>query len=84
MFDKHMNLMEALNKKCDAQGTAIVENRKILQEKLKAFEEQVVGELRNATQYLDLKAYDASIEKLEKDVEHFFKELSLLRTESED
>ena len=52
MFDKHMSLMEALNKKCDAQGTAIVENRKILQEKLKVFEEQVVGELRTATQYL--------------------------------
>ena len=30
MFAKHMSLMEALNKKSDAQGTAIVENRKIL------------------------------------------------------
>ena len=37
MFEKHMHLMEALNKKSDAQGTAIVENRKILQEKLAHF-----------------------------------------------
>jgi len=37
MGSKHIALMEALSRKCDAQGTAIVENRKILQEKLLAF-----------------------------------------------
>lgn len=41
-------------------------------------------ELKNATQYLDLKAYDASIEKVEKDVTHFFKELGTLRNDFED
>ena len=46
MFTKHMALMEALNKKCDAQGNAIVENRKVFTEKLKKFEEEVVSELR--------------------------------------
>ena len=30
----HMALMEQLNKKCDAQGSAIVENRKIVTEKI--------------------------------------------------
>ena len=84
MFAKHMALMEALNKKCDAQGSAIVENRKILQEKIKTFEGEIVNELKQATQYLDLKAYDASIEKVEKDITHFFKELGQLRTDFED
>lgn len=37
MGSKHIALMEALSRKCDAQGTAIVENRKILQEKLLTF-----------------------------------------------
>jgi hypothetical protein len=37
-------------------------------EKLKTFEDEVISELRSATKYLDLKAYDASIEKIEKDV----------------
>jgi len=44
----------------------------------------VTQELKNATQYLDLKAYDASIEKVEKDVTHFFKELGTLRNDFED
>ena len=53
----------------------------MLTDKLKTFEDEVVGELRNATKYLDLKAYDASIEKVEKDVQHFFKELAQIKSE---
>ena len=37
--------------------------------------------VRKATQYLDLKAYDASIEKIEKDVNHFFTELGQLKND---
>ena len=40
----------------------------MMTEKLKTFEDEVVGELRSATKYLNLKAYDASIEKVEKDI----------------
>ena len=81
MYAKHMALMEQLNRKCDAQGTVIVENRKLLTEKIKTFEGELIEELRKATQYLDLKAYDASIEKIEKDVNHFFTELGQLKND---
>jgi len=83
MFDKHMALMEALNKKSDAQGAAIVENRKLLSEKIASFAEGVSEELRSATKYFDLKSYDASIEKIEKDVTHFFTELAQVRADVE-
>ena len=36
-FEKHMALMEALNKKSDAQGSAIMESRKIFGDKLHDF-----------------------------------------------
>ena len=75
-FNQHLTLMEALNKKSDAQSNAIVENRKILQEKVRELSNDVTRELENATKYLDLKSYDMSIEKIEKDVAHFFKELA--------
>ena len=48
----------------------------MLQEKIKIFVDEVTAELKNATKYFDLKSYDASIQKLEKDVTHFFTELS--------
>ena len=59
----------------------IIENRKVLTEKISTFEQEIVDELKKATSYLDLKAYDASIEKVEKDVNHFYTELSQLRTD---
>lgn len=53
----------------------------MLTEKISNFEQEIVDELKKATSYLDLKAYDASIEKVEKDVNHFYTELSQLRTD---
>ena len=67
-----MALMEKINKKSDAQAQAIVENRKLVVEKIKRFEEQVTEELRNATQFLDLNAYDQDIERIANDVTDFF------------
>ena len=56
----------------------------MLTEKIKIFEGEIVAELAKATEYLDLKAYDASIEKVEKDVTHFFEELGTLKTDLKD
>lgn len=41
-------------------------------------------ELKKATQYLDLKAYDQSIEKVEKDLTAFFSDLGVLRRDFEE
>ena len=49
MYSKHMTLMEQLNRKCDAQATVIVENRKVFTEKIKTFESELIEELKKAT-----------------------------------
>ena len=49
---------------------------------MQSFNNEVTKELQNATKYLDLKSYDMSIEKIEKDVAHFFKELAQTKTDT--
>ena len=51
----------------------------MLDEKLSQFERGVTEELKAATAHLDLKAYEESFAKIEKDVTVFYKELSGLR-----
>ena len=76
--------MEAVNKRAAAQGKAIVDNRTLLIERFKTFQSEVMIELKKATQYLDLKAYDQSIEKVEKDLTAFFSDLGVLRRDFEE
>ena len=71
--------MEQLNEKCDAQSTAIVENRKMLDEKLSQFERGVIAELKSTTELMDLKGHEESFAKIENDITVFYKELSQLR-----
>ena len=48
---------------------------------MQSFTNEVTKELQQATKYLDLKSYDMSIEKIEKDVAHFFKELAQAKSD---
>ena len=84
LHDKNVVLIEAINKRAAAQGKAIVDNRTLLIEKFKVFQTEIMAEMKKATQYLDLKAYDQSIEKVEQDLNHFFSDLGVLRRDFED
>lgn len=81
MLQEHMELMERLNEKCDAQATALAEHGKMLDEKLSHFERGVIAELKAATEHMDLKAHEESFAKLERDVTAFYAELGEVRTD---
>lgn len=57
------------------------ENKAFIIEKLRTFEVGIIKELREATEHLDLAAYEASFDKLESDLLTIVKDLGGVRQE---
>ena len=72
-------MIDALNKKCDRATGLIEENKGMLIEKLGIFENGIIQELKEATEHLDLKAYEESFAKIEEDINNLYKEFSQFR-----
>lgn len=76
MLFTQLELIEGLNKKTELATQLVEENKQMIIEKLAQFEHGVIKELKDATEHLDLKAYDATFNKLEKDIDNFYQEIN--------
>ena len=57
------------------------ENKAYIIEKLRNFETSIIRELKQATEHLDLAAYEASFERLEKDLVEAVREIGYVKME---
>lgn len=57
------------------------ENKAFIIEKLRNFESGIIRELKLATEHLDLAAYEASFDKLERDLVDAVKDIGYVRQE---
>jgi len=79
ILEDHLDLVHTLNGKVDASAQLVDENKAFIIEKLRMFEINIVNELREATEHLDLAAYEASFDKLENDMMTIVKDLGGVR-----
>jgi|LauGreDrversion4_2_1035121.scaffolds.fasta_scaffold352433_2 hypothetical protein len=81
IIEDHLDLLQVLNGKIDTTAALVDENKAFIIEKLRSFENSVIRELKQATEHLDLAAYETSFDRLEKDLVDTVKELGTLRSE---
>jgi hypothetical protein len=79
ILEDHLDLVNTLNGKVDASAQLVDENKAFIIEKLRTFEIGIIKELREATEHLDLAAYEASFDKLENDMLTIVKDLGGVR-----
>jgi hypothetical protein len=68
-----------LNGKVDTTAQLLDENKAFIIEKLRNFEAGIIRELKLATEHLDLAAYEASFDKLERDLVDAVKDIGYVR-----
>ena len=81
ILEDHLDLVNTLNGKVDTSAQLVDENKAFIIEKLRTFELGIVKELREATEHLDLAAYEASFDKIEQDMIAIVKDLGAVRQE---
>lgn len=70
-----LTMMSDLSGKVDTSAVLIDENKAFIIEKLRAFQISITKELRQATEHLDLAAYEASFNKIEDDIVTVFQDV---------
>lgn len=81
ILEDHLDLVNTLNGKVDTSAQLVDENKAFIIEKLRTFELGIIKELREATEHLDLAAYEASFDKIEQDMIAIVKDLGAVRQE---
>lgn len=81
LLEDQLDLVNTLNGKVDTSAQLVDENKAFIIEKLRTFEVGIIKELREATEHLDLAAYEASFDKLESDLLTIVKDLGGVRQE---
>lgn len=81
LLDDYFEMLNELSGKIDSAAQLVDENKAFLIEKLRNFQIGITKELREATEHLNLAAYEASFDKLDNDMLMLVKDFNSIRHE---